>query len=90
MILSEWPGPTHEPRRDWQILPAQIERYFLIHTGILMSRLRITDIATLLAVAAVFLYFFRSIPSPQPFVHDESDYMNAGSRGLLDNILGAC
>ena len=52
-----------------------------------MRRLKITDIAVLFAVAAGFLYFFRSVPSPQPFVYDESDYMTAGSRGLIANVL---
>lgn len=52
-----------------------------------MRRLNAIDFAVLAAVAACFLFFFRSVPSTEPYLYDESDYMNAGGRGLLDNFL---
>ncbi len=52
-----------------------------------MRRLTSVDYAVLIAIAAAFLFFFRTVPSTQPYLYDESDYMNAGERGLLNNFL---
>jgi len=52
-----------------------------------MRRLTPADFAVLLVIAAAFLFFFRAVPSAQPFTYDESDYMDAGERGLADNFL---
>jgi len=52
-----------------------------------MRRLNSLDFAVLISVAAVFLFFFRSVPSPQPYLYDESDYMTAGDRGIVANFL---
>ncbi len=52
-----------------------------------MRRITLADFAGLLVIAAGFLFFFRAVPSPQPFTYDESDYMDAGERGLADNFL---
>ena len=52
-----------------------------------MRRLNPIDFAVLIAIAAAFLFFFRSVPSREPFYYDESDYMNAGERGLENNFL---
>ena len=51
-----------------------------------MRRLKPTDFAVLAVIAAAFLFFFRTVPSAQPFTYDESDYMDAGERGLIDNF----
>ncbi|MCU1262607.1 MAG: hypothetical protein JWO80_5492 [Bryobacterales bacterium] len=54
-----------------------------------MQRVRITktDIAALLVLIAAFLFVFRDLPSRQPYYYDESDYMIAGSRGIVANAL---
>ncbi len=52
-----------------------------------MRRLKAVDLAGLLVIAVAFLYCFRTVPSSQPFTYDESDYMDAGERGIIDNLL---
>jgi 4-amino-4-deoxy-L-arabinose transferase-like glycosyltransferase len=46
-----------------------------------------SDLAIVVALAAVFLFLFRSVPSSQPYLYDEADYITAGSRGLAANLL---
>jgi hypothetical protein len=52
-----------------------------------MRRINSLDLLCIVALAAFFLWFFRQLPSPGPYIYDEADYITAGSSGLAANFL---
>ena len=45
------------------------------------------DLAIVSALAALFLALFHNLPSHQPYMYDEADYVSASTKGLVANIL---
>ena len=52
-----------------------------------MRRVDWLDLVCAALLAAAFLWFFRELPSPGPYIYDEADYITAGSRGFAANVL---
>ncbi len=52
-----------------------------------MRRVTLIDLVTLVVISAAFLFLFRGVPPPDPYYFDEADYVTAGSRGVVANVL---